>query len=57
MAVECGVDVFETSYAYKATEKGCVVVFPMGRQGSSGDAATEHAQSSQLFEMDLNEER
>ena len=58
MAVECGVDVFETSYAYKATEKGCAVVFPMGHSsgGGRGSADTEHAQSQQ-FEMNLKEER
>ena len=30
-AVECGVDVFETSYTHIASERGCAVVFPRGK--------------------------
>lgn len=57
-AVSCGVDVFETSYAYKAAERGCAVVFPRGR-GSGGVKGQELEcdDGSRQFEIDLNDDK
>ena len=55
--VECGVDVFETSYAYMAAEKGCAVVFSWGqRSGGDRGAELEYDNSCQ-FEIDLKDTR
>ena len=58
-AVACGVDVFETSYAYRAAEKGCAVVFPRGqRSNGSVDGVVElKCDDPCQFEMDLSEDR
>ena len=55
-AVSCGVDVFETSYAYKAAEKNCAVVFPRGQRSGEDNAGLKFDDICQ-FEMDLSEER
>ena len=58
-AVDCGVDVFETSYAYRAAEKGCAVVFPRSQRsiGSVDGVAELKYDDACQFEMDLSEER
>ncbi len=53
-AVLCGVDVFETSYAFIAAEKGLAVVFP---RGTLSDGAELKYDESRLFEIDLTDER
>jgi queuine/archaeosine tRNA-ribosyltransferase len=54
-AVGCGVDVFDTSYAYKAAEKNCAVVFPRGQR--PGEDVELKYDDAYQFEMDLSEER
>ena len=54
-ALECGVDVFETSYAYVATERGCAVVFP--RTHSTGHPKGVQYEKSRPFELHLEEKK
>ncbi len=66
-AVECGVDVFESSYTYVAAEKGLAVVFPRGETiaATSSEITTEETagsvklkyEASQPFEIDLNDKQ
>jgi hypothetical protein len=49
------VDVFDTSYAYKAAEKNCAVVFPRGQR--PGEDVELKYDDAYQFEMDLSEER
>jgi len=49
-AVESGVDVFESSYAYSAAEFGLAVVF--GKRLDKGGSANERS-----FEIDLNDKK
>ena len=71
-ALENGVDVFDSSCVYSATERGCAVVFPLEHQAcshqvgrSEGEGEEEGKANSDVddrtelrpFEIDLNEER
>lgn len=70
-ALESGIDVFDSSCVYSATERGCAMVFPVGHQpcdsyqvssgpeseGERGGKANNEVAEVQPFEIDLNEER
>ena len=71
--MESGIDVFDSSCVYSATERGCAVVFPIDHQvhtshqvssgpeseGEQGGKADNEAAEVhvQPFEIDLSEER
>ncbi len=57
MAFECGVDVFESSYAYKAAEKGCAVVFPRGQSPEGVKGQKLEYDDPYTFEIDLTEKK
>ncbi|XP_041480899.1 queuine tRNA-ribosyltransferase accessory subunit 2-like [Lytechinus variegatus] len=47
-AVEAGIDIFDSSYPYKVTQRGCALVFPLyGLPDSSGIVDAESADSNQ----------
>lgn len=59
-ALECGIDVFESSYALTATEKGCALTYPnsMSRVVASDDDVTKRENLSaecDNFEINLND--
>ena len=65
-ALENGVDVFDSSCVYSATERGCGVVFPIEPQTQAQQLLEGREEKPSgvhdrvelsLFEIDLNEER
>lgn len=59
-AVECGVDVFDGSYVYTATERGCALTYPNQKTPAvKSDTESRTASNKELlpFELDLNESR
>lgn len=69
-ALEQGIDVFDSSPAYSATERGCAVVFPVESHahgsssshqasGRGGEEEGKRDSGGEVlpFEIDLNEER
>lgn len=59
-ALECGVDVFDSSYAMKVTEKGCALSYPIQLQESNTHKPPDKAEPSaaepvRIFEIDLKD--
>lgn len=56
-AVETGVDVFDGSCPYTATERACALTFPNGLQERNGANKSQVNSDFQLLEIDLKEVR
>ena len=56
MALENGVDVFDSSCAYSATEKGCAVTFPVEHQTHGGQQQVEQERGSNSCDLDDKKE-
>lgn len=63
-AVECGVDVFDSSCVYMATERGCAFTYSNERinpsrqdEGRDSGTAGDCGMESMPFEIDLNDDK